>query len=120
MIPLGQPKKSLLSGLGSPDVSAFAKGRAMGGAAENSMTAAQQRQEMQVDQANADSQRNQRQAQVNASRLGNEAQERMGQNSLATRQNVFNIGMNFDYAALQRRRQMNLQQALLQGAARDF
>jgi len=119
MIPQA-PKKSLLSGLGSPDVSAFAKGRSMGGAAENAMNAAQQRQEMAVDSANSESQRNQRSAQNMASRFGNQMQESVGQSNLDTRKNVFGIGMDYDYAALQRRRQINLKHALIQGVARDF
>lgn len=117
-----KPQKSgLLSGLsGNPNVSAFAKGRSMGAAAEMGMDRAQKQQEMGVDQMQADSQMRQRQSQNYATRFGNEAQERVAQGNLNTRQNVFNIGMGFDYAALQRRKNLNLQQALMYGAARDF
>ena len=84
------------------------------------MEKAQKQQEMGVSQMQEDSQQRQRQAQNYTSRAGNEAQERVGQSNLDTRRNVFNIGMGFDYGALQRKKQLNLQQALLNSAARDF
>jgi hypothetical protein len=121
MKPFAPPKPSLLSGLGSNrDVAAYGKSRAFGAAAEMGMDRAQKQQEMGVSQMQEDSQQRQRQAQNYTSRAGNEAQERVGQSNLDTRRSVFNIGMGFDYGALQRRRQLNLQQALLNSAAKDF
>jgi hypothetical protein len=115
------PAKGLLSGLGRrPDVAAFGKGRAMGGAAENGMMAAQKMQEMAVDSSNSESQRNQRQAQNNAGRLGNEAQERVAGANLSTRKGAFDIGMNYNYANLMKQRQTSLRQALLNSVSRDF
>lgn len=115
------PAKSLLSGLGrNRDVSAFAKGQQMQNDSAMGMDRAQKQQEMGVSQMQEDAQQRQRTAQNYASRAANESQERVAGAQLDNRRNVFNVGMAFDYAALQRRNQLNLQQALLSGAARDF
>jgi hypothetical protein len=119
--PTGAPKKSLLSGL-APDrnVSAFTKGQQMQNAATMGMDRAQKQQEMDVSQMQEDAQQRQRTAQNYTTRAGNEAQERTAGATLDNRRNVFDLGMNFGYAGLQRRNQLNLQQALLSGAARNF
>ena len=119
--PTGAPKKSLLSGL-APDrnVSAFAKGQQMQNAATMGMDRAQKQQEMGVSQMQEDAQQRQRTAQNYTTRAGNEAQERTAGATLDNRRSVFDLGMNLSYAGLQRRNQLNLQQALLSGAARDF
>ena len=119
--PTGAPKKSLLSGL-APDrnVSAFAKGQQMQNAATMGMDRAQKQQEMGVSQMQEDAQQRQRTAQNYTTRAGNEAQERTAGATLDNRRNVFDLGMNFSYAGLQRRNQLNLQQALLSNAARNF
>jgi hypothetical protein len=119
--PSAAPKKSLLSGLApDPNVSAFAKGQQMQATAAMGMDRAQKQQEMGVNQMQEDAQQRQRTAQNYTSRFGNEAQERTAGASLDNRRNVFNLGMDFNYAALQRNKNLNLQQALLSGAARDF
>ena len=119
--PTGAPKKSLLSGL-APDrnVSAFAKGQQMQNAATMGMDRAQKQQEMGVSQMQEDAQQRQRTAQNYTTRAGNEAQERTAGATLDNRRNVFDLCMNFSYAGLQRRNQLNLQQALLSNAARNF
>lgn len=115
------PKKSLLSGL-APDrnVAAFAKGQQMQNAATMGMDRAQKQQEMGVSQMQEDAQQRQRTAQNYTTRAGNEAQERTAGASIDNRRNVFNVGMDFSYAALQRRKALDIQQSLLNGAARDF
>lgn len=119
--PLPAPGKSLLSGLGSNrDVSAYTKGQQMQGDAALGMQRAQSQQESSVSSAQSEIQRRMRAAQNSANRFGNEAQERIAGSQLDNRRSVFDIGMGFDYAALNRRRQLNLQQSLLNGIARDF
>lgn len=116
-----KPSKGLLSGLApTPNVSAFAKGQQMTNQAALGMENAKKQQETAVDQMQEDSQQRQRQSQNAASRAGNESQERVGAGNLANRANVFNVGMGFDYASLQKRRQLDLQQTLLNGLAREF
>jgi|688.fasta_scaffold2041463_1 hypothetical protein len=119
--PSGAPKKSLLSGL-APDrnVTAFAKGQQMQASAAMGMDRAQKQQEMGVSQMQEDAQQRQRTAQNYTSRFGNEAQERNAAANLDNRRNVFDLGMNFSYAALQRNKNLNLQQALFNSAARNF
>lgn len=111
----------LLSGLSQkPNVSAYAKGRAMQDASGLDMDREQKNQELGVQQMNAAFQQRQQDSQNKARQSQNATDERMQAANLANRQQVFNLGMNFDYAGLQRRNQLNLQQALLNGMARDF
>jgi hypothetical protein len=116
------PGSSLLSGLSKKggDVGAFAKGRAMANAAGLNMDRQQQNQEMGVRQMQADSQMRQQQNQNQMRRATNEVAERTAGGALDARQRVFDTGMNFDYAGLQKRQNMNLQQALLNNFARDL
>lgn len=116
------PGSSLLSGLSKKggDVGAFAKGQAMANAAGLNMDRQQQNQEMGVRQMQADSQMRQQQNQNQMRRATNGVAERVASGALASRQRVFDTGMNFDYAGLQKRQNMNLQQALLNNFARDL
>lgn len=116
------PGKSLLSGLAKKpgDAGAFAKGQAMANAASLNLDREQKNQDAAVQQMKADSSLRQQGNQNQAQRAGNEVQERVAKGGLESRKNVFNTGMNFDYASLRKRQQMNLQQALLNNMARDF
>lgn len=113
--------KPLLSGLSpSPNVAAAAKGQQMQGQAALGMERAQQQQESALNSAQGEVQRRAQSSRNAASRFGNEMQEGIANAQQDTRRNVFDVGMGFDYAALQRRNQLNLRQSLLNGIARDF
>lgn len=115
------PGGRLLSGLSRKgDAGAFGYGQAMSAAANLNLDKEKQNQEMGVQQMQADSQFRQRDAQNKTSRLQSDAQIRTRQGDLQSRKNVFDTSMAFDYAALNKRRQTSLQQALLNNMARDF
>jgi hypothetical protein len=116
------PSKQLLSGLTKKtgDAGAFGKGQAMAAAAGLNMDREQKNQEFGVQQMKDDSQLRQQGNQNMAQRAGNDVDARMQKGALDSRKSVFDTGMNFDYAALRKRRQTNLQQALLNNMARDF
>jgi hypothetical protein len=115
------PGGRLLSGLSKKgDAGAFAHGQAMSASADLNLEREQQNQEAGVRQMQEDSQQRQREAQNKTTRLQNDAQIRTRKGDLQSRKNVFNTGMAFDYASLNKRRQTALQQALLNGLARDF
>jgi hypothetical protein len=116
------PSKQLLSGLTKKtgDAGAFGKGQAMAAAAGLNMDREQKNQEFGLQQMKDDSQLRQQGNQNMAQRAGNEVDARMQKGALASRKSVFDTSMNFDYASLRKRQQMNLQQALLNNMARDF
>lgn len=115
------PSGRLLAGLSTKgDVGAFAKGQAMADAAALNMDRQQKNQELGMQQMQAQSSQRQKEASNQANRAGNESQERVQAGNLANRRDVFNTDMGFNYAALQRRNHLNLQQALLNGMARNF
>jgi len=116
------PSKQLLSGLTKKtgDAGAFGKGQAMAAAAGLNMDREQKNQEFGVQQMKDDSQLRQQGNQNMNQRAMNDVDARMQKGALDSRKSVFDTGMNFDYAALRKRRQMNLQQALLNNMARDF
>lgn len=115
------PGKSVLAGLRpSGDVGAFAKGQSMAGMAGVNLDRAQNTQQAGVQQMQADSSLRRQQNQNQAQRAENEVQEGMAKGALQSRQNVFNTGMNFDYAGLRKRQQMNIRQALLNQAVGDI
>lgn len=115
------PGGRLLSGLNKKgDAGAFGYGQAMSAAADMNLDREKQNQEMGVRQMQEDSQQRQRESQNKTNRLQNDAQLRTRQGDLQSRKSVFNTGMAFDYAALNKRRQTALQQALLNGLAKDF
>lgn len=115
------PSGRLLSGLSKKgDAGAFARGQAMSSAADLNLEAAKQNQEAGVRQMQEDSQQRQRDAQNKTARLSNDTQIRTRQGDLQSRKNVFDTSMAFDYASLNKRRDINLKQALLNNMARDF
>lgn len=116
------PGKSLLSGLAKRpgDAGAFATGQAMAGAADLNLSREQQNQQAGVEQMQADSRLRQQNNQNQAQRGQNEVQERVAQGALDSRRTVFDKGLEFDYAGLRKRKQMNIRQALLNSMAREF
>lgn len=116
------PSKQLLSGLTKKtgDAGAFGKGQAMAAAAGLNMDREQKNQEFGLQQMKDDSQLRQQGNQNMNRRALNDVDARMQKGALDSRKSVFDTGMNFDYAALRKRQQMNLRQALLNNMARDF
>ena len=113
--------KSVLSGLtGNPNVKAFGKARGMEASAGLGMEQAQQDQKYGLAQMQADSQSRQQEAANRTMRATNETQEQAQAGDLRNRMGVFNTGMAFNYANLQRQRQLAIQQTLLNGLARNF
>ena len=98
----------------------FPVGKAMAAQAGLGLDQASKDQEFGVQQMQADSQLRQQENQNKAQRAGNESEARMQKGALDSRRTVFDTSMNFDYAALQKRRQMQLKQSLLNSVARDF
>jgi len=115
------PGASVLSGLNKKGpVGQFAAGQAMSSAANLNMNRDQANQKFGVEQMQEQSQQRQRDAQNRTTQANNAAEMRMRQGDLDSRSRVFDTSMDFDYAGLNRRRQLNLQQALLNDFARDF
>lgn len=115
------PGRGLLSGLSKKgDVGAYAKGTAMKDAAGLNMDRQSKNQEFGVQQMQQQAQLRQQGSQNKAQRAGNEAQERMRAADLEGRRQVFDTGMGYDYAALRKRQQNQLQQTILNGLARSF
>lgn len=124
MIPssVGYSPSGLLSGLRTKqpgDVGAFAKGQAMQGAAALGLESAKQNQQMGMKAEQQESQMRQAQSQLAAGKAQNSTQEQMAAGALANRQRNFNLGNAFDYAGLQKRKQLQWQQALLNNVAQD-
>jgi hypothetical protein len=116
-----KPAGGLLGGLSkNPNVSAYAKGRQMENAAALGFENAQRSQKADVDQMQQESSQRQLRSSNAASQAANQSQERIAASNANTRSSVFDTSMGFDYAALQKRRNLDLQQALLNGVARSF
>lgn len=113
------PGSQLLSGL-ARKASPFAKGQAMQAASALNMDREQKNQEFALKQMQDESQQRQAAARNSAQQAANASQERSATGDSQARASVFDMGMGFDYASLQKRRNLNLQQALLNGMARDF
>lgn len=111
----------LLGGLSQkPSVAAFGKGRGMAAAAGLGMKQATDNQQMSVDQMQEESQQRMKQAGNAASRASNETQQRIQEGNLANRRSVFDMGMNYDYAQRQAKRDLDFRQMLFNSLTRDF
>lgn len=110
---------SLLSGL-SPKASQFAKGQAMQAASGLNMDREQKNQDFALKQMQDDSQQRQQAARNSAQAATNASQERTQRRQMDTQRAAFDVGMQFDYDALRKRQQLQLQQTLLNGLAKDF
>jgi hypothetical protein len=115
------PKPSLLSGLRtSGSVGAFAKGQAMNNAAGMGLDAAQKNQELGVQAMEQESRLRQAGNEVKGQRAGHAMQEGLARDAFQNRQDVFDTGMNYDYAQMFKQRSNRYLQALLDASARDF
>lgn len=114
------PGQSLLGGLRTRGAAApFAKGQAMASAAGLNLEAAKQDQQLGMQDMENQSQQRMANARNQAQKAGNETQERIQRGGLANRSAAFDLGTRFDYAGLQKRKQMQWQQALLNNFARE-
>lgn len=115
------PKPSLLSGLRtSGNVGAFAKGQAMQNSAGLQMDREQQNQQLGMQRMEGESRLRQQNNQVSAQRAGNGIQEGLAGEALANRQQVFDLGMNYDYAQAWKQRQNAFLQTLINSHASHF
>lgn len=115
---IGFSPNSLLSGLKSK--SPLAKGQAMQAASGLAMDREQKNQDFALKQMQDQSQQRQQANRNAAQESSNASQERTQARQQDTQSRVFDMGMGFDYAALQKQQNLRLQQALLNGIARDF
>ena len=115
------PGAKMLSGLNQKgSVGAYAKGQAMAASAGLDMDREAKNQELGVQQMQQDSQLRQQDSQNKATSAGQASQYRVQKGGQDSRDTVFNTGMQYDYASLNKRRQTQLQQSLLNNLARDF
>lgn len=116
---VGFNPSSVLSGL-TRNAGQYGKGLAMQAGAQMNFDREKKNQEFGVEQMKAESQQRQRAAQNASSQAVNATQENGRAQELAAQHGAFDIGMGFNYAALANRPRLQLQQALINGAARDF
>lgn len=116
-----KPGNSVLSGLrGKGDAGAFAKAQGMSAAAGLNLDAANQNQQFGLQQMQDDSSLRQKDSQNKSQRADNESQGRMMKGALDSRKSVFDTNMAFDYAGLRKRRDLQIQQALLNTMTREM
>jgi hypothetical protein len=111
----------LLGGLstkGAAGQSAY--GQAMAASAGLNMDRASQNQQFGVQQMQQRSDLAQSNARNQMSAYGNQIQERMKTREMDNRLGAFDTQMNWNYAGLNKQRQLNMQQALLGNLARDI
>lgn len=116
---IGFNPSSVLSGL-TKKASPYGTGLAMQAGSQLRLEQEKKNQDFGVDQMQAQSQQRQQAARTSAQHAANSMQERSQASDLAARAGAFEIGKQYDYAALQRRPYMQLQQMLINNAARDF
>lgn len=115
------PGGRLLGGLskkGSAGQSAY--GQAMAASAGLNMDRAKQNQQLGVQQMQQRSELSQGNARNRMAALGNQSQERMQQAQLDNRRSLFDTQMGWQYAGLNKQRQLAMQQTLLNNLARDI
>jgi len=115
------PSGRLLGGLskkGSAGQAAY--GQAMAAAAGLNMDRAKQNQQLGTQQMQQQSELAQGNARNQMAALGNQSQERMQGAQLDNRRANFDQQMNWQYAGLNRQRQLSMRQTLLNNLARDF
>lgn len=115
------PSGRLLGGLskkGPAGQSAY--GQAMAASAGLNMDRAKQNQQLGVQQMQQRSDLAQQGARNQMAALGNQSQERMKEAEMDNRRSTFDRGMGWQYAGLNRRRQLEMQQTLLNNLSRDF
>jgi hypothetical protein len=115
------PSSRLLGGLSKKGAAGQAAyGQAMASAAGLNMDRAQKNQQLGVQQMQQQSELSQADSRNKMNALGNQSQERMQQAGLDSRRRVFNTSMGFNYAGLQKQKQLNFQQSMLQNLMRDL
>lgn len=115
------PSGRLLGGLSKKGSAGQASyGQAMAAAAGLNMDRAKQNQQLGTQQMQQQSELTQGAARNRMAALGNQSQERMQGQQLDNRRNVFDTQMGWQYAGLNRQRQLSMQQTLLNNLARDF
>ncbi len=115
------PSGRLLGGLskkGPAGQSAY--GQAMASAAGLNMDRAAQNQQLGMQQMQQRSELSQANARNRMAALGNQSQERMKGMEMDNRRQNFDAQMGWQYAGLNKRRQLEMQQTLLNNLARDF
>lgn len=116
-----RPGQSVLSGLRTQGAAApYAKGLAMQSAAGMDADREKQNQQMWSQQMQADSQNRMATARNQAERAGNESRERTQQATMNHKGRVFDLGMAYDYAGLQKRNALRWQQALFNSAVGEL
>lgn len=114
------PKPSLLSGLRtSGNVGAFAKGQAQNVAALN-LDREQANQQLGMQRMQGESRLRQESNEIAAKRAGHGIEEGLAGEALNNRQQVFDRGMEYDYAQMWRQRQNHLLQSLINQQASYF
>jgi hypothetical protein len=112
---------TMLGGLRTQgNVGAFAKGQAMQNTAGMGLAAEQKNQDLGQQAMQQESELRQKQNSNQAQRANHEVGETLAGEGFRNRQQVFNIGMNYDYAQQARQRQMGYLQALINNSARTF
>lgn len=116
---IGFGNGGLLAGLlpGNTPAQQAAYGQAMQGASQLAMNRAQENMGYQQQQMQNESQQRQQGNQNKAQHAQNASEERMGRGALANRQQQFNIGQQYGYAGINKRRQLGIQQSILNGLA---
>ena len=115
------PSGSLLGGLRQRgDLAALSKGLAMQNPAGLALYGEQKNQELGMQAMQQESQLRQKQNANQSQRAGHEVGETMAGEGFRNRQQVFNIGQNYDYATQQRQRQVGYLQSLINTSARSF
>lgn len=115
------PGGRLLGGLskkGSAGQAAY--GQAMAASAGLNMDRAKQNQQLGVQQMQQRSELSQGNARNRMAALGNQSQERTQQAQLDNRRSLFDTQMGWQYAGLNKQRQLAMQQTLLNNLARDI
>lgn len=114
-------KGGVLSGLRSnPNAAAFGKGRRMQASAGLGLENAKSAQQSSNEQMRQESAQRQQFAANSTAKAGNQTQERIQSAGLRNRANVFDTSLAYDYGALNKRRQLDFQQALLDGLTRSL
>ena len=113
--------QGLLGGLSkNPSVAAYGKGRAMSSAAGLGMEKSKADSGMAMTQMQEDSRQRMQSAGNKMARAGNESQERIQRGGLANRMQNFNLGMQFDQAAVDKKRSLDFRQALFNSLTRSI
>lgn len=116
---VGFSPSSVLSGL-TKRQSQYGKGLSMQAGAALGLARDKENQQFGVKQMQDVSQQRLAAFRNDADRQRNMAAERARQEQMTSQRAIDDVGLRFDYAGLQKRRQLQLQQSLLNSIAREF